>query len=70
MVQHCGASSFKNSVLQLNLAAPGVVYGIWQERNTRVFRKQNSSSRALVAAIRSDLRACIGEKRRGRMKTD
>lgn len=56
-LQHCGGSSFKHSVLKLSLAV--VVYGIWRARNCRVFKKQKSRLRDLIAKIKSDLRACL-----------
>lgn len=35
MVQHCGDSGFKHSLLKLSLAV--VVYGVWKERNCKFF---------------------------------
>lgn len=67
MTQHCGGASFKNSVLKLSLAA--VVYGIWRERNCRVFNHQQSNPGDLIAQIRMDLRAYLTSWR-GVKKTD
>lgn len=52
---HRSSSSFKHSIFKLSLAA--VLYGIWCERNRRVFQRQSLSSMDLIAKVTSDLRA-------------
>ncbi|KAI8571032.1 hypothetical protein RHMOL_Rhmol01G0085300 [Rhododendron molle] len=62
MSQHSNSSSFKNSVLKLSLAS--VVYGLWRERNCRVFKRQSLHCRDLILKITADLRACFISRRR------
>lgn len=58
---HRGSSSFQYIVFKLSLAA--IIYGLWCERNRRIFRGLSLTNGEHGAKVESDLRACISSWR-------